>query len=118
MRLQIFAVSLLALALAGCQTLGANAPSPTTGATQASLDEKVAAASKELAKQCFLLEVGISVGQSVTTNAKALKALAVAEKARADFCAAPPTDVTTAAVYVGKIVVQVADALKKQPKET
>lgn len=107
-----WAVMAGALTLAGCQTV---APSTPPAVPASAVDQKIAEVSKELADQCALLRTGIVLARAFVDKDKAQKVLAVAEAARAQFCAAPPVDTATAIQTVAAMAIAVNQALKEQP---
>lgn len=108
MRLVI--VAALAVLLAACQTVKPTALAvPSPEATK--VDQKIAAVSKTLAKQCALLAIAISAGQAFSSNPKVDEALVAAEGARQAFCAHPPTDTASAIQTVADMAIAVNAAL-------
>lgn len=103
----------LALSLAGCQTvkqaLDPSLPPPTVP-----IDQKIAKISEELAKQCALLQTGIVLAGTFTKSEELKKTLIVAEAARAQFCAAPPSDVNSAISTVAAMAIAVNLTLREQ----
>lgn len=102
-----------ALALAGCQTVSTTPPVAAVPAS--AVDVKIAQVSKELADQCALLKTGIILARAFVDKERVQKTLVVAEAARSEFCAAPPTDVVSAIQTVAAMALAVNRALKEQP---
>lgn len=108
---KFLALAVVGLALAGCivkPSTDASVPvavSPT--------DAKIAELSKKLAAQCTLLAVGIAAADAFIADPKVQKVVDSAEIARADFCASPPSDATTAIAKVAQIAIDITVALKQ-----
>jgi hypothetical protein len=102
------------LALTACQTTQTAAPIAPNVPPAAKVDDKIAAVSAELAKQCMLLAIGLMTAKSFVTDEKGIKAIDAAEEARKEFCLAPPTDLNTAILTVAKMAIAVNASLKPQ----
>jgi hypothetical protein len=76
------------------------------------MDDQIAQTSAKLAQQCGTVAALIQTAAQFSAKPKVQRALMAAESARAAFCAAPPTDTTTAVLTLGSVILTVQAALK------
>lgn len=103
------AVLLLGLPLAACQTA---APPP---APQAPIDQRIAAVSQDLAKNCAALSTGIVLAQVFNKSERMRPILRAAKVTQENFCAAPPANTAEAIKLVEQTVKDIATALQETP---
>lgn len=98
-----------ALALAGCnqtvQDRAATLPpgTPKAVVVKTVIDDKIAAASVNLASQCTLVKIALTGASLFVTGATASKWLANIRVSVAQFCDAPPADVEGALMTLQRI---------------